>query len=132
MKAALFAVLAVGAGVLLWYGITMGSAVRSCGQAYQGKIDQERVRAAAAVSGGGNRVYCSVSYDLIVSWEECMTRARVTGVPPFIAAQLRPVVTAVLTLMGDRSSELTVLKQEHDEECKEDIDLMFFPPEPLR
>jgi hypothetical protein len=43
---------------------------------------------------------------------------------------IQPFVLNVLQIMGDQSGTLHELKLSHDDDCKDQVDLMFYPPAP--
>lgn len=106
----------------------MGSSIRFCGVKYNDDFTSSRVQ--IEVMRGDHRQYCTMSYDILTSWEECIA-AVPTHVPStFLVSRLQPMVMSVLRIMGDPSSNVSGLKLEHDDLCKDQIDTMFYPPVP--
>lgn len=125
MKLLFTALVTAVLGVLLWYGIMMGSGVRACTRKYQDLVVGNGMQLSSMLAD--HRIFCTTSYDALISWGDCAANAD-KRMPPILLPRLRPVVLGVLQTMGDTGTDLTVLKQLHDDRCSDEIDLMFYPP----
>ncbi len=128
MKILIAILLSIGLGVLLWQGIMIGSAIRSCAANHQEELALARTQIESI--RGDHVQYCSTSYDILASWDACVSAAPMqTSTPKFIVLRLKPVVTQVLAIIGDPNSMVNQLKLEHDDLCKDQIYLIFYPPQ---
>lgn len=115
-------------GALLWFGAMMGSDIRACSGNIPQRLAEGKIR---ATQTGNIREYCDFSYVMISDWGECVEKNQVLRTPKVIAQVIKPYVRLVLLMTGDRGVGLTETKLEHDLQCQEEPDLMFFPPEQL-
>ena len=115
-------------GMLFWWSVSMEEAARACSNAYQGSLATSQIQETTV--GSDHRRYCSMTYDTLSSWDDCIGSIHTTVPIQVIASKIQPIVLNVLALMGDQSASLNALKLEHDDQCKDQIDTMFYPPTP--
>ncbi len=128
MKLVLALITASLLGTLLWWSIAMGSAAHSCGVSYQAQLTESRIKSEAY--GGDHHQFCSTTYDALSSWEDCINAIHTKVPVQAVAARLQPFVLNVLGMAGDQSYSIHSLKLEHDDQCKDEINTMFYPPVP--
>lgn len=126
MKIFFGVVLTAVLGILLWQGLRVGMTIRSCNGTYQEELTTGHIQ---ETSTGNHTRYCSMSYDTINSWEECVTGTKNIA-PTQLTLYVQPLVIRIFRAMGDASAAIQEYKLEHDDKCKDEIDYMFYPPVP--
>lgn len=119
-----FGLILLGAGSMFFYTFR-GQFVR-CAKQYEPEIvlaaQQSRVVFA------DKRRSCTESYETLMSWGLCRQQSQ-----RFIPIRLRPFIVPLVNdislFLRDQEKDIEFYKRDHDERCKGNTYLMFYPPE---
>lgn len=112
--------------VFFSYALGLRTRIGVCNVLYQDSLDTIAAQSQAVLSDWHSA--CTKSYGVITDWDICLAKADLST-PKQLLPWLRPSVSAFMMFFREKNKDIDVLKQEHDEKCRDYTDLMFYPPE---
>ena len=98
----------------------------ACNVMYQDSLDTIATQSQTVLSDMNNA--CTRSYGVLTDWDMCLIQVERQS-PAQLLPWLRPAVSTFMLFFQEKKKDIGVMKQDHDERCKNYTELMFYPPE---
>lgn len=126
MKVAITLIVFIGVVIFSFFSFALRLREVSCNVQFEDSLDTIAAQSQTVLSDWSSA--CTRSYGVLTDWDMCLMQAEQKS-PRQILPWIRPVVNTYMMFFREKKKDMSVLKREHDDRCKDYTGLMFYPPE---
>lgn len=126
MKVFISLIVFIGVAIFFYFSFALRLREVSCNVQFEDSLGTIAVQSQTVLSDWSNA--CTRSYGVLTEWDMCLTQAE-QHTPRQILRWIRPVVNTYMMFFREKKKDMSVLKREHDDRCKDFAEYMFYPPE---